>query len=303
MVRKIGILMIAVVVLASCGKQKEQSLSVDTAFDAHALAAAADHTAGATTGKAHLTVTMGSAAATETSTTSGPLSFSISGDGSFDIASGLASMNLDHGVEVIQHGPVVYLRGSMLSKLDPAVGDKWIKLDGSRMGAAGQLGSTGQLAGSSGIGDPSAVLDYLKGAGADVTTVGHEAIDGVDTTHVHATLSMKQALDSAGAGRARVERSLENMPGGVAGSIESLTLPVDVYIDADGYVRRIAVQVDLSGLLEKLGSLTVTVDYRDLGQPVTITEPTADQTVSVCDLQAHLPGTTKTRPTLPDGVC
>ena len=163
------------------------------------------------------------------------------------------------------------------------------------------------------------MLDYLKGAGAEVTTVGHEQVGGVDTTHVTATLSMGQALDAAGADRARIESSLRQMPG-VSDAVESMSFPVDVYLDADGYVRRVTIAYDLGGssgaaapsdpgstaggLMAGLGlTMTMTTDYGDFGQPVSITEPTPDQTVSLCDVFAQLPQAGTSPITPPAGIC
>jgi hypothetical protein len=344
MTRKIGILLIAVIALASCGKQQDSAVSVDAAFDAHALAASADHTTEAHTGKAHLTMSIGMTGPGRSSSTPSPLSLSVTGDGSYDSAAGLSSMTVDLGsalsgllgrarsdstlgatasqtMETIRHDQVTYLRTPMLSTIDPALADKWIKVDTNQLAPLGTAKqSTSPLSSFPGMGDPSAFLDYLKGAGGEVTTVGHEQVDGVDTTHVHATLSMKQAHDAAGADRDKLNESLKNMPGGIGASIESLTLPVDAYVDADGYVRRIAIDYDFGDLFKSLGdkpagptgssmpsglgmTMTLTVDFSDFGMPVTITEPSADQTVSMCDLYAHLPSTSKTRPTIPAGMC
>ena len=79
----------------------------------------------------------------------------------------------------------------------PSLAGKWLKVDGSKAKALGGSSSS-PLTGADGVGDPSAILDYLKGAGADITTVGHEDVGGVDTTHVHATVSAQQALDASG---------------------------------------------------------------------------------------------------------
>jgi hypothetical protein len=205
---------------------------------------------------------------------------------------------------------------SFLTSLLPTVGDKWIKIDGSQLQAKAGATSGGPVGGFNGVGDPSAILDYLKGAGADVTTVGHESVGGVDTTHVHATLSMDQALASSGADRSKLEQSLQKLTGGDAESITSLSFPVDVYVDGDGYVRRVAIDYDFAGLFKALGSnlpggadtagmgmkASVTVDYSDFGQPVTITEPPADQTISMCDLLSAM-GRGASRSSAASGLC
>jgi hypothetical protein len=347
--RTVALVAVAGLAAVSCGKARQDAVvSVETNLDAHALAASADHTAQAGTGKVHLTMSMGTTTAGATADAGNPLAFTVIGDGAYDTAAGLSSMTVDLGSalsgllsslpsgssgnasemlgaladqkqEIVQHGAVLYLRLPMLSMVDPALADKWIKVDGDQLAAAGGSDpmSTDPLSGASGMGDPSAILDYLKGAGADVATVGHETIGGVDTTHVHATLSMRQALDAAGADRDKVRQSLENMPEGMGASIEDLVLPVDVYVDADNYVRRVAVTYEFGdlpgssdptpsrmglGMLSGTG-MTMTADFSDFGQPVTITEPAADQTVGMCDLVGHLPGAMTTQATMPAGMC
>jgi hypothetical protein len=324
--RTVALVAVAGLAAVSCGKATQDAVvSVETNLDAHALAASADHTAQAGTGKVHLTMSV-----------SGPATFTVDGVGAYDTAAGMSSMTIDLGSalsgilsklpagrqavagdkfgsltdqkqDMVQHGSIVYLHSPLLSMLDPTLADRWIKVDAEKMvAAAGGSGSAADPLSGMSSGDPSAILGYLKGAGADVTTVGHEAIDGTDTTHVHATLSMGQALDAAGADRAKLAESLKKMPAGIGDAVESLTLPVDVYVDADGFVRRIAITIDTSTVSGSSGhgmTMTMTVDYSDFGQPVTITEPTADQTVSACDLAAHLPDQMRSGSSMLSGMC
>jgi hypothetical protein len=49
---------------------------------------------------------------------------------------------------------------------------------------------------------------------------------------MHGTLSMKQAIDAAGADGSKVRDSLKGVPG-ATGSLEDAMIPVDVYVDAD----------------------------------------------------------------------
>ena len=80
----------------------------------------------------------------------------------------------------------------------------------------------------------------------------------------------------------------------------SLTLPIDVYIDGDGYVRRVALDIDMSDAVGV--KMLVTLDYSDFGQPVSITEPAPADTADICDLftaQAARHSTV----TPPSGLC
>jgi len=306
MVRKVSVVMVSVIALAvaACGHQRQDAVvDVDTAIDAHALAVSVDHTAQAATARVHLHLTT-SVTAPEGSKVPGGGSFDLTGDGAYDTSAGLSSLLIDMGSalpgmteEVIQHGDVTYLRVPILTTLAPSLAGKWLRVDRDQAATMGGASpSTGPLGGSSGVGDPSAVLSYLKGAGAEVTTVGHDEVGGVHTTHVHATISVRQAIDASGVDRDKVEQSLRRMPG-MSKQIESLTLPVDVFVDNDGYVRRIAITYDATGV-----TMSLTLDYSAFGQPVSITEPDEADTADICDLYAGLP-THGLGSSLPAGVC
>jgi hypothetical protein len=347
MVRKVAVLVVLVVAAVSCGKQHDAAV-VETNIDAHALADAADHTTQAGTGRVHLTMSSGGASPGMSSSGGSGL-FNTIGDGSYDTAAGLlsmtmsidsSSMNLFSGVpgspntmgaradgtpvplsEIIQHGQTLYFRMSLMAAFDPAVADKWIVVDLGKLRASGSSdASMTPLQGWDPMGDPSTILEYLKGAGADVTTVGHESIDGVDTTQVHGTLSMKQAIDAAGADGSKVRDSLKGVPG-ATGSLEDAMIPVDVYVDADHYVRRIALTYgygNSAGLVDgdpdtSAGSdsrasgsgmtMTLTADYSAVGQPVAITEPAAADTINACDLKDLSSDGTRTGSWVPPGLC
>ncbi len=308
MARRFSMVLVGVLALAAvaCGHAPQDAVvDVDTNFDAHALAASVDHTTQAATAKVHLTMTA-------TSTGSGTAkgfgggAVTMTGDGAYDTSTGMSTMTADLGAalsgttEVVQHGDVVYMRMPTLSAMIPSLAGKWLKIDGSKFAALAGRSSAGPLGGSNGVGDPSAILDYLRGAGADVTTVGHEDVGGVDTTHVHATVSVQQALDASGADRDKVERSLDQLPD-MGQSLGSLSFPVDVYVDADGYVRRVALAFDTTGAAAM--SMTMTLDYSDFGAPVSVTEPAATDTADICDLYAAMPMRPRTGSTLPAGVC
>ena len=313
---------------------------VETNVDAHALADAADHTTQASTGKVRVTVTTTGPSSAGSGTAGDAGGVTMTSDAAYDRAADLMSMtsvihlsmptnlssvqapldstlggSVDMHDEMILHGKVSYVRlqglasSSTMSGMFPNSGDKWIKSDRSA-GAdpSASDGSNSLLDQLNPMGDPSEILAYLKGVGADVTTVGHEQIDGVDTTHVHATVSMQQAIEAAGADAGKVTDSLKGLPGGSADALSRATLPVDVFIDNDHYVRRVAMTFD-GDTANPMGlgspdtdptpasgdpaasmagaSSTMTFDYRDLGQPVDITEPAAADTISMCDLMAQ----------------
>jgi hypothetical protein len=350
MLRRGVVVLAAGLLLAACAAKEGTYVQVDTdaepdpaavaerhggpgrVFDAVALAAAADRTAGATTGRFRVTMSMGMTAVGVPTSVPGSLSITTSGEGAYDNARQLFSLtmradlpfleSLDgvagaHGAlgelgdvetAVVRAGDVAYLRVPPMGMLDPSISDKWIRVDASRVDALDALDELG-LAGSMGgtITDPSAILGYLRGVGADLTTVGTEVIDGVETTHLRAVVSVGRALDASGADRQRMEQLLGGLGAGFDRSIRDLTFPVDVYVDADGYVRRIAMTHDVGGLFGAFGALggkggsglgsgrlgaspdlgmtmTLTADFFAIGEPVAITEPAPDDVVDLCEV-------------------
>jgi hypothetical protein len=113
---------------------------------------------------------------------------------------------------------------------------KWIKLDLPK-------DSAGAGTGFSGI-DPTKLLDYLRRVSNDVTKVGTETVRGAETTHYRATI---------------------DLPGG--GS-----LPIDVWIDDQGYARKATLDADASG-----SHLNVVFEMYDFGAPVNVDAPPSSE--------------------------
>jgi hypothetical protein len=90
--------------------------------------------------------------------------------------------------------------------------------------------------------DPLGPFDVLGDAAVDARVVGHDVIRGSPATHLATTAG------SAGA-----------------------AAPVDVWIDADGVIRRM--EVRLGGGVRSAGQVVVTVELFDVGAPVDITPP------------------------------
>jgi len=112
--------------------------------------------------------------------------------------------------------------------------------------------------------------------------VGSETIRGADTTHYHATLDLAKSVDVNG----------KNVPPGLRDAMKQFaglfgTIPADVWIDADGRMRRERIEIDFGKVLRGLGGdtgseadnavITETLDFYDFGAPVHIEAPPADQ--------------------------
>ncbi len=155
-------------------------------------------------------------------------------------------------------------------------GKSWVKVDLADRGAPG-LGQT-QVA------DPSQPLDYLRGASDHITRVGTEDVRGTQTTHYKTVVDLKKAAALSPNARKGIEAGVK-----LTGSA---TQPVDVWLDAQGRVRRMKYTVDLSQSKTATttptqgGSATYTLELFDFGVPVQTQVPPADQVVDINELTA-----------------
>jgi hypothetical protein len=186
---------------------------------------------------------------------------------------GVGALLGDGNIQIVTDGGDVYMQlGGLAALLGATTGQTWIKVPvGSD--AAGAVGAP--------VGDGTEILKLLDQAGG-VTTVGTEQVRGVDTTHYQGTLDLASALAEASADQ---RNKAESELGKVGIDPSAATLPVDVWIGADGLVRRVKVGVE--GLQTTASSSTgspggtVTIEFYDFGQPVNITVPPADQVFQV----------------------
>src|SRR3954447_14275829 len=128
---------------------------------------------------------------------------------------------------------VVYLH--LPEKLAASVpgGKPWLKLDLDKL-AKTQGFDLGALQQSTSGSDPSQQLDQLRGAG-QVKRVGTEKIRGAQTTHYRAKIDLRKAAEKAPAAqRDAARRGIERLI-----KLEGTsTLPVDVWLDDQGRLRR-----------------------------------------------------------------
>jgi hypothetical protein len=183
-------------------------------------------------------------------------------------ASAISSLLGDGKVDVVTDGGNVYVKlGGLASILGATSNKSWVEISGA--GTAKDIGTS--------VADGAAILKLLESAGG-VTKVGNEQVRGVDTTHYSASLDLATALSQLSADdRAQAEDQL----GRVGIDPSSVKVPVDVWIDSDGLVRRVRIGVQPSGgetsSNAPAATGTVTIEFYDFGQPVAITVPSGDQ--------------------------
>ena len=264
--RLLGVLVICALtpLAAGCGAEDSVKSAVDPVAQAAANTASAGTVEVAMTGRI-------SAAGQE---------IPLAGEGTFDLKGKRGHLTMttsvpgqgDVQVEEIIDGLVLYMRSDVLAKALPS-GKKWLKIDlkeaGKKTGV--DLAQLEQLSGGSS--DPTQFLTYLAKAG-DVRKVGAEDVNGIPTTHYHATIDFAKLAGSAGAAADSV-RQLEKLSG-------QKSLPTDVWIDANQRVRRQTVSIAAQQPVPIRFALTT--DYKRFGVPVDAHAPAADETADYADV-------------------
>lgn len=218
--------------LAACGGGGSKSSSASASTPLDAVKAATKKTLAAGSETIKLTI----------SGSSGGQSIAMTGSGAIDTKTlgGTMHLNLDAGpiattFDEVFTPKVVYVKSPLLSGQLPP-GKSWIKVDATAAEKSAGLPSSLM---SQNPADELKKLQDLKSA----TKVGTDALG----THYRATVDTSKLPAS-------VRKT------GVGG--------YDVWVGADGYIRRI--KVGASGV-------SVTVDFTDVGKPVTVTPPPASQ--------------------------
>jgi hypothetical protein len=164
-------------------------------------------------------------------------------------------------------------------------GKRWIKLDLAAAARAQGIDFDKLLrANPGGAANPGDMLRYLKAVG-DSRVVGHETIRGTPTTHYRATVDIDKAVDRIG--DRQTEQSLKRL----YDSMGVTSVPIEVWIDRSGLVRREA--INFTATVGNAGgfSMSMTTDFLRFGVPVKVGAPPADQVYDISALlgRAALP--------------
>jgi hypothetical protein len=195
----------------------------------------------------------------------------------------IPSMGMMPGGEVeliVGKGSVVYVRAPMLASFIPAK-TPWIKLDPSALPQ--QPGGVGAATAAL---DPAAILAALQGA-LSVDEVGAETVDGADATHYRATVDLVELLPSLAdlAPEAPTDAEMQEAKDQLK-ELGLETLPIDLWVDGDGYLKQVRFALDLSTIApERAGSsFSLTLTLSDIGGDITIDVPPASQVTDLTDL-------------------
>jgi hypothetical protein len=266
--RRSAALLVLLPLLAGCGA----TTSVSRDASPELLAAAVDKTTKAESSRMSFAVNLKAPGE----------SGKMKGEGVFDYRrnAGQMKMNLsglDEGLEDIEFivdGDVIYTRGF---DDDLPAGKSWMKIDTSTIQGAAQFGEL------NGMNRPAVELQYLRAASKEVEEKGREKVRGVETTRYHAVIDLsklaREAAEEAPAGlRKQVRQEAKNFSG--MGIDE---LPTDVWIDADGLLRKMTMDISFKADGEKV-RMETSVELFDFGVPVKLTPPPAEETVDFSEL-------------------
>jgi hypothetical protein len=170
-------------------------------------------------------------------------------------------------IEEIFKSSTLYVAASIFAGKLPG-GAHWIKVDLGRVGQS--LGfNLEQLSG--GESNPAQFLEYLKASGGTVTPVGHDLVRGVQTTHYKATIDLSKVADVLPSShRAQVRAALAK----AIAQLGASKLPVDVWVDAHGLVRRMAIALSFAPGAQAV-KMQMTLDLFGFGPTQPVLAPSA----------------------------
>jgi hypothetical protein len=191
-------------------------------------------------------------------------------------AGGIPAGNGSVEVRYLQENgdPVVYVNAPALTAMIPG-GKSWVRLDLQQAGKAAGVDLNQLL--SQAAQNPADVLAMLRSVGS-VQTVGTEAVDGASTTHYKATIDLAKAADTVGGPAKDAVQHLIDQGG-------PSSVPADVWIGADGLVRKVTVDETVSND-GQTGTAHLTLDLSDYGSAVNVTAPPTGDTLDATSLVA-----------------
>lgn len=275
-------------VLAACGGSSSSSSAqppATTRSGSQIVLASVQTTAAAKSARETMTITTKGV---------GPVSFSMAANGVVDFTTGNSEFKADLGGNMASFLPgglemrvvdkVVYVKmpSSIGGLFGGSGGEQWLSVDTTKAGGGSNaFANLGQS-------DPTQALGALGRVSDDVKEVGTATVRGVETKHYTATLDFAKAIDNA-----EVPKALRNKAKGLFGSAANLPpVPVDVYVDGDGHLRRMTLDMDLGSFAAgatgatgvSLPTMSMTLDLYDFGAPVNVQAPPADQIVKLPSL-------------------
>jgi hypothetical protein len=159
----------------------------------------------------------------------------------------------------------IYMSSPLLSNKLPG-GARWMKLNLARFQQGIGLDPSSLTSGGA---NPTQYLQFLKAVGAKSQIVGHETLRGVASTHYAAKVDLLKAAEAQpGANRTQLREAFQKLTS--ATGLQSL--PVDVWIDAHGLVRKLSVALSMDAAGQQVKT-SVQSEFYDFGPTQSITVP------------------------------
>lgn len=217
-----------------------------------------------------------------------PQPIRIAGDGAFNFKAregdlSLTISGLPQAAQSALHGSSLemtelfkstslYLGSSMLAGQLPG-GARWVRLDVGKLQQAFGIDPSSLTSGL----DPTEYLQYLDKAGYGSKVVGLETVRGAQTTHYTGTLDLLKAAEAQPlSDRGELRRAVQKL----MSEAHMSSLPVDVWVDGRGLVRRMAMTMTLS-LAARSMTIAMQIEYFDFGPTPSVTVPSGSEVFDV----------------------
>lgn len=186
--------------------------------------------------------------------------------------------------ELRQLGSTLYMRMPAVAGASVPHGKEWLSVD---LDAALDKAGLGGINPANLQQDPSQFLTLLRASSVDVQEAGYDTVRGADVTRYTAKLDLRKSVDASldqlelsDEQEAALRRAAEQL----ADQVGAKAIPVEVFVDADGRLRRLNMDLSMTVQGQRL-ALEQTVDYYDFGVEVDVDAPPASQ---VYDLTKQL---------------
>ena len=192
----------------------------------------------------------------------------------------------DGKMEVVFDGLVFYVGFPQGSAIEEELGEgkRWMRIDLEQIGeeAGVDLGALMRLNQS-----PIDQLRLLYAASDSVEELGTEEVRGVETTRYRAQVDFGRALDATldesgleGEEREALERQLRSLKDE---SGLDAPIPIDLWLDGDGLLRRLVLDLAAPEGQELAMTMTMTMELYDFGVEVDVEAPAPGTYVDLTD--------------------
>jgi hypothetical protein len=275
----IGLIVLLAAGAAACGSTGSAT-GAESGSSAHVIETAYAAAVNAKTAKVDFT------ASTRSNSTSGSNeSATVTGSGEVDLTNQGYEITVNSpsggSIEVLRVGTIEYIQIPPAEQSTVPGHLPWESIDLNQVDEA-KLGKSASQLASIDSDNPGQVLSNLTGVSNSVTDVGGSTLKGVPTTEYRAQVSLtKEAARATARAGPKAGAAITQE----AQALGTDTLPVEVWIDAQGLPRQVSEKVPVpaasTGATNGSGSVTVTMGFSDFGVPVELTPPPTDQVADI----------------------